>query len=664
MFAHLLAKRSWLAALVAATLVAGGALADDDGHGGGGGGGSRGGGGGGHHGGGGGGGGGGGRSFSGGGGGGGSSSMRSFRGGGGGGGGSSMKSWSGGSQSGSTMRSLRSSGGGSGNSAWSGGGGGSGGASRARNFSNPAWSGGGAGGGGGGGNNNSANQFRNFSGRSFSGGNNPAGQSGQSGDAMRQYRAFHAQSGDGHNQNFSGGNSARQRTGNDQLQQMFKQYKEQQAAAGTGGNTFDRSRGRNGTNNNNQGGAQTTFNQLPGTNNGGSNSGRGRGNWNRADGDGDGGNKPAGDNRQIGDNNYLNRFRNSGGGGGGNVEGKKWSGGVNTGGNGNHGPGQFGQWSKKDGGEFNAKTARWFGQSGFGDHRGRSEHHDGDHDQQFANAVRANWQNNWSNKHFNHEHDGHDGHGHNGHWDNAHVPFCFDWWSDHDHSPYHNQWHGRRWHDQPFYWWSSCSAPLLTTWVDFGWNHPCYWDYGQGEYITYYNNTVYVDNQRYATALDYYAQVRNLARSVPALSQNQLAAIEWLPLGVFAVTRPGQNQATELLQLAVSKDGILSGTLLDQRTGQARPLQGMVEQATQKAAWCFADSPTDALVVETSLYNLTEPECTALAHLDAVNTEVWQLVRLEQPQQPAGAQAPAAAPAGQVGAPAPQPVLPPQGEVK
>jgi hypothetical protein len=157
---------------------------------------------------------------------------------------------------------------------------------------------------------------------------------------------------------------------------------------------------------------------------------------------------------------------------------------------------------------------------------------------------------------------------------------------------------------------------------------------------------------------------------VPTLTQDQLAKIEWLPLGVFAVTRPGQAKATELIQLAVSKDGILSGTLLDQQTGQARPLQGMVEQATQKAAWMFADSPTDGLVVETSLYNLTEPQCSALAHLDAVSTDVWQLVRLHQPQQPAGGQAPFAAPAPQVNVPAPvaapaaQPVLPPQGAVQ
>ena len=148
-----------------------------------------------------------------------------------------------------------------------------------------------------------------------------------------------------------------------------------------------------------------------------------------------------------------------------------------------------------------------------------------------------------------------------------------------------------------------------------------------------------------------------------AAPQDQLAAVSWLPLGVFAVTRAGSDQPNELVQLAVSKDGILSGTLLDQRTGRARPLQGMVDEATQRVAWCFADSPTDTLVVETSLYNLTDAECTALAHLDAVSTEVWQLVRLQQPEPPAGGQAPVAAPAGAVKplVPGGKPVIPPQG---
>ena len=37
---------------------------------------------------------------------------------------------------------------------------------------------------------------------------------------------------------------------------------------------------------------------------------------------------------------------------------------------------------------------------------------------------------------------------------------------------------GGGWRNDPWYWWGGCSAPLLTTWVDFGWNCPCYWDYG------------------------------------------------------------------------------------------------------------------------------------------------------------------------------------------
>jgi hypothetical protein len=577
------------------------------------------------------------------------------------------------------MRSSRSFSGGSNKSSWSG----SGGASQARSFSNPGWSGGNSS------HKNSPKQFRSFSGNNFSGGNKLSGGNspGKSGDALQQYRSLRAQSGGGSNRDFAGGGNTRQRATSDQLQQMFKKHHEQQATASSNAKTFDRAHGGNWSDSSNQGNQQTVFKQFGGSNDGNRRS--------RGDAKGPGTNGNA---TQAGDLNNFNRFRSDGGGGG---EGKKWSGngdvkqafdnqrrrngefsggnfaggkndkgpgsgkfgwnggGFNSGqfGHGDKGPGQFGKWSKKDGGDWNANTARWYGNSGFGDHRGRGDGHDGNFDHKWADQVRHHWNDNWSNKHGNHDWDWHRGRG----WRD--VPFAFGWWGGNRYWGNHYYWNGG-WRNDPWYWWSPCSAPLLTAWVDFGWNYPCYWDYGYGQdaYVTYYNNTVYVDGQRYATALDYYAQVRNLARSVPPLSQDQLAGIEWLPLGVFSVTRQGANQATELMQLAVSKDGILSGTLLNQQTGQARPLQGMVEQATQKAAWTFADSPTDALVVETSLYNLTAPECTALAHLDAVNTEVWQLVRLQQPQPPAGA----AAPVGAVGAPAPaaQPPLPPQGAVK
>ncbi len=633
--------------------------------------------------------------------GGGGSTMKSFSGGGGGG----SKSWSGGGSSSSSqsMRSFRSSPSGSGNSgssAWSGGGSSN---SRARSFSGQTFSGGGSDK-----KQDAAKQFRSFSGGSQPGGNFSGNNSSkQFGDATREYRSYRAPSGNESKNtlnNFSGngnGNNSSARRGgnNEQIQQMFKQYKEQQA--GGGNKTFDSSRGRSWSSNK-QGIDQAAFNQQLGA---GQIGGRNRGDFNRS---------ASGNDAKQGNFNSdsLNRFRNGGGnnGPGGNQFSKGNQ--FGQGGKGRGGEqGQFGKWSNKGGGDFDAKTARWYGKSGFGDHRGDSnwngdgkwngggnsngkgngqwgggkgnggqwadgkwnggKGHDGNWNggnwkdrNQWGDHVRNDWNNNWSNKYGKYGNDWHRGRN----WRD--VPFAYGWWGNNRNWGYCN--YGRGWRNNPWYWWGGCSAPFLTTWVDFGWSTPCYWDYGYGNYgqdayVTYYNNNVYVDGQQYATGLDYYAQSRNLARSVPTLTQDQLANIEWLPLGVFSVTRPGQAQPTELMQLAVSKDGILSGTLLNQQTGQARPLQGMVEQSTQKAAWMFADSLTDGLVVETSLYNLTEPQCTALAHLDAVSTEVWQIVRLNQPQQPAGGPAAAPAPVGQVNIPPAgpaKPVLPPQGGVQ
>ena len=578
-----------------------------------------------------------------------------------------------------------------------------------------------------GGNGGSGNSSRNWA--NIQGGNSS---SGSSNDAARQFRGYRGPSGDGGgNRNFagnSGSGSARLRGGdNPQIEQMFKQYRDQQASANVDGRSFDRSRGRNWSGsgnavsggNNTPGGNQLGSNQLPGR----PGSGTRRGvDWNRMGGnDVKNGDRLRNGNGQfggVGNNDYkgpgrggpgrdqLGNVGNDVGGNDSKGPGRgqfTWNGqGGNRGdfnrgdgnrgdfgrGNGDGNVRQFGQWSKNDNGKWNAKTAEWYGKSGFGDHRGRGAwgqdgggkgdwnkgdwnkgdwangkgdwgkgnwgkgkgdwgkgdwnrgdwdgkwHGGGRHD--WGNHVRNDWNHNWWNNYGNR--------GWN--WNNGRnwcdVPFAWGWWAGRNNWSNNCYWGG--WRNDPWYWWGGCSAPLLTTWVDFGWNTPCYWDYGPGEYITYSNNTVYVDNQRYATALDYYAQVRNLARSVPALTKDQLANIEWLPLGVFAVTRPNSQNANEMVQLAVSKDGILSGTWFDQATGQSRPLSGMVEQATQKAAWGFADSPTDALVVETSLYNLTEPDCSALAHLDAVSTEVWQLTRLQQPQQPAVAQPPAVKP--------------------
>jgi hypothetical protein len=168
----------------------------------------------------------------------------------------------------------------------------------------------------------------------------------------------------------------------------------------------------------------------------------------------------------------------------------------------------------------------------------------------------------------------------------------------------------------------------------FGWNRPYYWDYGSGANIYYRDNYVYYDDQRYLPVNEYYQQVYQLAHSVPSVDPGVAEQMEWTPLGVFAATREGQPDDYRTLQLAVNKDGVISGTYFNPRTNQVFPVEGMVDDRTQRAAWTLVGSDSDHIVFETSVYNLTESQTTMMVHFgpSAEDAEVWQLVRLEQPE--------------------------------
>src|SRR5690606_7950622 len=88
-----------------------------------------------------------------------------------------------------------------------------------------------------------------------------------------------------------------------------------------------------------------------------------------------------------------------------------------------------------------------------------------------------------------------------------------------------------------------------------------------------------------------------------------------------------------MIQLAVSKQGIIAGTFYNDVTGTDRPLEGMVDQKTQRAAWKFADGKNQDIVMETGIYNLTQDEATALVHFGQEQTESWIMVSLAEPKQ-------------------------------
>jgi hypothetical protein len=171
----------------------------------------------------------------------------------------------------------------------------------------------------------------------------------------------------------------------------------------------------------------------------------------------------------------------------------------------------------------------------------------------------------------------------------------------------------------------------------YDWGTPYYWDYGPGEYIYCYNDVVYVNGQWFEPAPVYYDRTVTLAQSAPVIAPEAAQQIEWLPLGVFVVSREGVVDNNLLVQLAVTGEGVIGGTVLNQATGTTFDIKGTVDKQSQRAAWTYTDETGKQIAMETSIYNLTQPESTAMLHNGPEDLEVVELVRLEQPDADAAA---------------------------
>jgi hypothetical protein len=217
--------------------------------------------------------------------------------------------------------------------------------------------------------------------------------------------------------------------------------------------------------------------------------------------------------------------------------------------------------------------------------------------------------------------------------DRDHV-FSDNWWKGNRRG---NNWYfwgdyGRRYHN-PYYWWSWTSGPRLGGWFGFGWPTPYYWDYGPGEYIYANNGVIYVNGRWYEPAPAFYQQSVRLVEQTPPLTADEAAKLEWMPLGVFAVTPDGLNEPNTIVQLAVTKDGVIGGTAFDQKTNAAFNIQGTVDQKTQRAVWAFTNDRDQRIMMETSIYNLTQPEATGLVQYSPTDMRTIELVRLQQPDE-------------------------------
>ncbi len=208
------------------------------------------------------------------------------------------------------------------------------------------------------------------------------------------------------------------------------------------------------------------------------------------------------------------------------------------------------------------------------------------------------------------------------------------WWEHHHHpvAGWH-YWHRFGYHDWD-YWWSAPTWGGLTAWFSWTnvpagiWTEPVYYDYGPGGNVYYENNVVYVHGEQVATAPEFAESAAALATVPPPPSPEIVADLEWQPLGTFALsTSAYEIEPSRVLQLAVTKEGIIGGTMFNTETDEAQTIQGQVDKETQRVAFRIGES--DDVVFETGLYNLTQDEAPILIHFGTQRVENGVLVRLQ-----------------------------------
>jgi hypothetical protein len=192
------------------------------------------------------------------------------------------------------------------------------------------------------------------------------------------------------------------------------------------------------------------------------------------------------------------------------------------------------------------------------------------------------------------------------------------------------------WHDaHPGAWYGAGMA--AGAWRAASWNSLNSWvgvttppvDYNYGSTVVTEDNSVYVDGQPAGTTEEYYQQAATLAQTgaqAPATDDEQ-----WLPLGVFAMSRERATNSNMVIQLAVNKQGVIRGNFTDTKTNETLAVQGSIDKQAQRAAWTIGDKTAN--VMETGLYNLTKDEVPALLHYGSERSEQWLLVRVTQGDQ-------------------------------
>jgi hypothetical protein len=173
------------------------------------------------------------------------------------------------------------------------------------------------------------------------------------------------------------------------------------------------------------------------------------------------------------------------------------------------------------------------------------------------------------------------------------------------------------------YRWATVAA--LTAWCGYG--AASYYDWGENIY--YQDGNVYSEGQIVATVEKHDATAEQYATNIPEVKNP-----EWMPLGVFAITKDGEASGpapTLFVHLTVSKEGIIAGTFQNTALEKSQPLEGMVDKNSQRAAWVV--SGTKRPLMEVGIFNLTKDTAPALVHYENAQVQQMLLIRMDEPKK-------------------------------
>lgn len=195
-------------------------------------------------------------------------------------------------------------------------------------------------------------------------------------------------------------------------------------------------------------------------------------------------------------------------------------------------------------------------------------------------------------------------------WANKPEPFTASWYSQHP-----NAWQYTHPHADA---WAAASFGALTGWVAGVASTPVSYSYNESNVYVAGEDSSNVSPEQQAQEAQQLSQA-----STPANSDEQ-----WLPIGVYALVQGNETQSQMLMQISVSKSGLISGSYYNVLSNNSQPLSGSVDKKTQQVAWTVAGN--QKAVFQTDLNSLTQQETPVVVRYNDGTSHQMTLVRLPE----------------------------------